>query len=979
MRPSKQSFKGIDGFSTLLRKGDVAFAAEDIADALWLAEFMGDAVDASAQPESQESEDKSKPTVREEYADNDLDEEDSDEGAKLVLPQAQDSAQRQSQRPEGIPIKAPAAPALRIRLDLARALRPLRIKVPSPSRMVFDEIATVEQIADQRIWSPVMRPAPERWLDVALVVEETKSLAVWKDTIGDVQTLLERQGAFRRVTTWRLSEQADGKLALFKNWRHRTHQQRSRRAKELWDPAGRRLILLLSDCTSEAWRSGSMLKWLKLWGQQAPTAVMQLLPERLWSQSVLGLGVPVWFGAVEPGRVSDRLRVQYRMPLYEQLMANVEPAERIKVPIVTLQAETMKQWAKMVAGSGESKTLGVVFDGALPQIVQTVDSASQPSAAERVQRFRATASLVAQELAGLMSAAPVSPPIVDLIRQTLLPKAEPVHVAEVYMGGLMEPSEQDAQGQVSYRFSDEVRGLLAAAVPRSVSKQVLQAVSGYISKRLGLNTRSFEALLRIDFSGDSEAEGMVVPFATVATQTLRRMGREYAALAEQLQSGPKVAMQQAVAEPTDWVPLLQTFSFREATVGFAPSISVTGYRDRPEGIKESGNQSLFSFEFETARIDIRGRDSIQNERAEALLGALLSKIHQRTGNLEQLFLSDTQEKILKASFSGWSYDLMSYEFGYSVSHIGYEARKLWKTLSKALGVSVTKRSLIEVVTAQTGLELSDRKAAQERELVIVRKQQRSQQFVDDINGVELAMVAIPSGTFMMGSPESEEDRDSAEDPRHEVTIPSFSMSKYSVTQAQWRAVAEMSPVNQELDNTPSGFEGDERPVENVSWYDAVEFCDRLSNHTGRDYRLPSEAEWEYACRAGTQTPFHFGETLTTDLANYDGSVSYGAGPTGEYRAQTTNVGSFPANAFGLHDMHGNVWEWCLDHWHDSYKSAPTDGSAWLSDNESANRVLRGGSWNYDPENCRSAIRDLYTPGTRNNLSGFRVVCGSART
>ncbi|MHC5719615.1 MAG: formylglycine-generating enzyme family protein, partial [Nostoc sp.] len=161
------------------------------------------------------------------------------------------------------------------------------------------------------------------------------------------------------------------------------------------------------------------------------------------------------------------------------------------------------------------------------------------------------------------------------------------------------------------------------------------------------------------------------------------------------------------------------------------------------------------------------------------------------------------------------------------------------------------------------------------------------------------------------------------------------------------------------------FKGEQRPVEQVSWYDAVEFCDRLSDHTKRQrqYRLPSEAEWEYACRAGTTTPFHFGETITSELANYDATSTYGRGVEGTYRKETTPVGSFnAANAFGLYDMHGNVWEWCLDDWHNNYERAPTDGSPWFdnkNDNlyqKQGNAVLRGGSWLYYPRDCRSASR-----------------------
>ena len=165
-----------------------------------------------------------------------------------------------------------------------------------------------------------------------------------------------------------------------------------------------------------------------------------------------------------------------------------------------------------------------------------------------------------------------------------------------------------------------------------------------------------------------------------------------------------------------------------------------------------------------------------------------------------------------------------------------------------------------------------------------------------------------------------------------------------------------------------------RPVEQVSWDDAMEFCARLSTHAGRKYSLPSEAEWEYACRAGTTTPFYFGKTLTSDLANYDGSETYNGGPKGEYRRETTPVDKFKyANAFGLSDMHGNVWEWCLDHWHQNYDGAPEDGSAWLTDNDNGRRVRRGGSWDYYPGDCRSAYRFRNTRENRINNIGFRVV------
>lgn len=163
-------------------------------------------------------------------------------------------------------------------------------------------------------------------------------------------------------------------------------------------------------------------------------------------------------------------------------------------------------------------------------------------------------------------------------------------------------------------------------------------------------------------------------------------------------------------------------------------------------------------------------------------------------------------------------------------------------------------------------------------------------------------------------------------------------------------------------------------MEQVSWYQAVEFCERLSRYSGQDYRLPTEAEWEYACRASTETLFYCGETITTDQANYDGDYTFGKGPKGQYREKTTTVGSFAANSLGLYDMHGNVWEWCLDNWHEDYKNAPTDGTAWLDKNDNYRLVLRGGAWDNYPRYCRSASRDWNVPDLQGDNIGFRVVC-----
>ena len=230
----------------------------------------------------------------------------------------------------------------------------------------------------------------------------------------------------------------------------------------------------------------------------------------------------------------------------------------------------------------------------------------------------------------------------------------------------------------------------------------------------------------------------------------------------------------------------------------------------------------------------------------------------------------------------------------------------------------------------------------------------------------MVFMYIPAGRFMMGSPDSEEGRSSDEGPVREVRFAQgFWMGKYPVTQAEWQKI---------MGENPSRFKGERRPVEQVSWNDAQAFLKNfrsLGDFGNLTPRLPSEAEWEYACRAGTTTPFYFGETISADQANYNGKYVYGKGKQGVYREQTTDVGSFPPNAWGLCDMHGNIWEWCEDAWHSNYDGAPNDGRAWLVSGGSG-RVLRGGSWSRGPRYVRSANRSSHVPANRFGYIGFRV-------
>ncbi|HMQ14233.1 MAG TPA: formylglycine-generating enzyme family protein [Candidatus Competibacter phosphatis] len=228
------------------------------------------------------------------------------------------------------------------------------------------------------------------------------------------------------------------------------------------------------------------------------------------------------------------------------------------------------------------------------------------------------------------------------------------------------------------------------------------------------------------------------------------------------------------------------------------------------------------------------------------------------------------------------------------------------------------------------------------------------------------MVVIPGGRFLMGSPSDEPERRDGEH-QHEVEISPFALGKYAVTFDEYDRFAHAK--GRTLPND-KGWGRERRPVINVSWLNAVAFADWLSEQTGQTYRLPTEAEWEYACRAATTTPFCFGATIGTEQANYNGEYTYGGGQKGVYRQKTVEVGQFPANAWGLYEMHGNVWEWTGSEYEESYSGAELRV---VSDpNAGGPRVLRGGSWDGEPLWLRPAARDWLVPRLGNGSVGFRL-------
>jgi formylglycine-generating enzyme required for sulfatase activity len=864
-------------------------SAEDIADAIWLALQMGadESPVISDNPDSS-GQDASASTVIVEDIEATLPKL-PPPSVPVRLPESSSTTDTAEVQPEsGLPIQVQAAPALQDRLSIARSLRPLMRKVRSQTRQILDEAATVDRIAEREIWLPVLKPAPERWLDLELVIEASEFSFIWNATLMEFRQILERQGAFRNVRTWWLEGTEQGQLNLVsKKSQTAAFTQRPRSPRELIDPTGRRLVLLVSDCRSIAWKSGDIHELLKLWSTHGATAIVQLLPERLWNQSELDVGVGVQVSALIPGAPGHQLKIHQRSGRRE-----IEPSDTLTVPIVTLTAKSLKQWALVVAAFGRQRTPARSFDLAWVQDEERdrEEFVVVPKSAEaRIELFQATASPIAQQLATMMAAVPVSLPVVHLIQKHLLPEANPIHVAEVYDSKLLEQknTKKSSGEPIEYDFALEVRRLLIERTPIDETTTVLDTLSQAIAQSLNLPPiRSFTALLSPKSDWSKETQAAILPFAQVATQVLHSLGGDYASLAE--------LVEQDAQRRTDWIKPSSEPLFPE----------------------------LKTLEFETAHL-------VKTSDVYSSFPPL---------QVEQFTIATIT---LEPEPETTGYDLQPFEFTVA-------------TLTQR------RQGLFQL----------------QKQWVIQRQQGSNYQFIEVLDkNLVLEMVAIPDGTFLMGSPKQERKRSNNEEPQHEVVVSRFFMGKYPITQVQWRFVASLPQVNRKLKPDPSRFKGDKRPVERVSWYDAVEFCDRLSQHTHRTYRLPTEAEWEYACRAGTTTPFYFGKTITAELANYRATETYGDGPKGEYRQETTPVDHFGiANAFCLCDMHGNVWEWCLDHWHSNYEGAPNDGSAWLTDDESAYRVRRGGSWFDYPGICRCASRLNAYPGLDFNIIGFRVVC-----
>ena len=690
------SDQAIDAFS----EANPLLQDEDIADVLWLADKIGGAYDLP--DESEDVADGEGETLAIETVEPPPLADAQPASVPMSMPEPKTSETSETETPEqGLPIQVQAAPALSDPRGMGRVLRPLMRKAPSLTRSTLDELATVDRIAEHDIWLPILKPSPERWFELELVIEASEFSFLWQDTLTEFQHLLECQGAFRNVRAWSVERTGAGEPKLITKKKTSDQTQPSRSYRELVDASGRCLVLLVSDCRSALWRQGAIHDWLSLWSRHGPAAIVQLLPERLWSQSELDVGYAVQVGSLAPGAPNHKLQVR-ELPA----RTRVAPTNRLTVPVVTLTASALKQWALVVAASGRQRAPARLFDLSWVKSDERdrAEDVIQPESPEAcLELFKATASSIAQHLASRMAAVPVDLPVVHMIQQELLPQATPVHVAEVYASGLLtkvKKKQSDPGEPVRYDFVPGVRKLLNKATPRDHTIEVIEALSQRIARTLGFEITSFTALLLPKSAWSQEVKDKILPFAQVATEVLYRLGGDYAELARQVEDDARGR--------SDWI---QPVEHDEPVPYFPPSTS---------------------FEF----IDARFTDGDE--------------------------IPDFPPPLQTETFSIWTLE--------PEQPPAQEAVQALETVE----VTVAK------LTSSGG------------QWQIQRQQQSARRYIELLpETLPLEMLALPGDSFTMGSLDDESGRYSDESPQHEVTVESFFMGRYPITQAQWRAIADL--------------------------------------------------------------------------------------------------------------------------------------------------------------------------------------------
>jgi hypothetical protein len=433
----------------------------------------------------------------------------------------------------GISARSPALPAIPHELRICRALRSLDRRILSLSQRRPDEVATAEMIAETNLWIPSDSPVVERWLDVALVIDDSASMVVWQRTVDELRTLLVRAGVFRDLRVWRMDGdlRRHGSLSLSGEMPTAVRRLPS----ELVDPTGRRLVLIVSDCVGRAWATGAVARALDLWASTGPTAIVQMLPQRLWSSCPPEF-FPVRMRGLRAGVPNSRLVVESRDSEVSLQRAG------LPIPVFELDDRWVKPWALMVSGTAGGWINGTALFtdllGGSDHEGSGITTLSGDTSGELLGEFKAHASPETYQLAVYLAGAPLSLSVMRLVQQTMLPNSKPSHLAELFLSGLLRVSmPQDASyaqsvDDVEYDFQPGVRDELLAQLSRHDALRVLAAVSRFVSQRLG-SPLDFRALL----TAGELPKGITdisPPFAQVAYDVLRALGGRYAQAAERL-------------------------------------------------------------------------------------------------------------------------------------------------------------------------------------------------------------------------------------------------------------------------------------------------------------------------------------------------------------------------------------------------------------------------------------------------------------
>jgi formylglycine-generating enzyme required for sulfatase activity len=815
------------------------------------------------------------------------------------------------------------------REKLFRALAPLLQRRPDPRRLRFDEERTVDLYAQTHVLQPIFEPCQgPTFEEVLLLLDSGISMQVWRREAEELTRVLASTQVFPQVRLQPLQPMDATRNSDPEDRR----KEAVNLARAVQQPSGSSpLTLLITDTAGRHWWDGRMFTAIEVWGRRGPMAILHVLPMWHWPQTSLA--------ALE--RVSVRnANPAHANPSYGAHPVNwwespLPPGRDLPMPVLPLDRDGLATWSAVVMGDSAYASAGVAMSSGplreqrLRQLLGNRDlSAPSPApeplnaaqAKTRWEAFQSHASPDAQQLMKAVASSPLlTLPVIRLIKEAMLPEVVgSLPMAEVLTSGLV------------VRIPGQQEGGSLALSPEQIQFELPTALATLLQDQLPATDRRD-----------------VISRVSALVERRWNLGRQpgepsfEALLCDPTVQPPERLKNGLVHFASVAARLLETLPGNDAKA-FAERIRRGS--GLPPGSPWPASMAFEEEEFETAQLlDVPQLQAIPFTTAR-FAELELGPIPFTTATLK------SDHTIQESPGTSWGFhDPLQRD------HLPFAA------------------------------------------------------IAEQADPLALTLVQIPAGSFLMGSPPDEPERFDSEGPQHEVTLASFFISQTPITQAQWLAVAEwQSPEGEkwerELKANPSRFQpkdeadekkesygsfrllegeasSDQRPVEQVSWEDAMEFCRRLSQRTGRHYTLPSEAQWEYACQAGKSTPFAFGDTITPELANYDWTYTYGNGPKGKNRKQTTPVGMFPANAWGLQDMHGNVREWCLDDWHGSYEGAPVNGSAWVDGAEGnvskggvRDKLLRGGSWGVIPRNCRSAYRLHYGLVLASNFVGFRVVC-----